>query len=188
MATKVIMPQMGESIVEGTIIRWLKKVGERVERDEPLLEITTDKVDTEVPAPASGVLTEILVQENQTVQVHTVVAMIDGGAAASDTAPPAPEAKAAPAAATSTVPSAAPSQTAPSQASGKAGKFARRLWSSAWQRNTVLIFPRFPAPARVDASARKILRIIWLCEVVRRQKPLCLLRNLQPVRAWLLSR
>ncbi len=116
MATKVIMPQMGESIVEGTIIRWLKKVGERVERDEPLFEITTDKVDTEVPAPASGVLTEILAQENQTVEVHTVVAMIDGGAAASDTAtdtaPPAPEAKAAPAAAASTVPSPGPTKTA----------------------------------------------------------------------------
>ncbi|MCZ6515292.1 MAG: dihydrolipoamide acetyltransferase family protein [Acidobacteria bacterium] len=126
MATKVIMPQMGESIVEGTIIRWLKKVGERVERDEPLLEITTDKVDTEVPAPAARVLTEILAQENETVNVHTVVAMIDGGAAASDTAtetaPPAPEAKAAPAADASTVPSAAPSQTAPRPASGKAGK------------------------------------------------------------------
>ncbi len=127
MATKVIMPQMGESIVEGTIIRWLKKVGERVERDELLFEITTDKVDTEVPAPVSGVLTEILAQENETVNVNTVVGMIDDGAAASDTAASAPETpavstEAPPAAAASTVPSAAPSQTVPRPAAGKAGK------------------------------------------------------------------
>ena len=121
MATKVIMPQMGESIVEGTIIRWLKKVGERVERDELLFEITTDKVDTEVPAPASGVLTEILAQENETVNVNTVVAMIDGGAAAdtvTETATPAVSTEAAPAAAAPT----APSKTAPRPATGKAGK------------------------------------------------------------------
>src|SRR4030042_327889 len=68
MPTKVVMPQMGESIAEGTITKWLKKVGERVERDEPLLEISTDKVDAEIPSPASGVLTEILAAENQTLK------------------------------------------------------------------------------------------------------------------------
>ena len=78
MATKVIMPQMGESIFEGTITKWLKKVGESVARDEPLFEISTDKVDSEIPSPAAGVLSEILVPEGQTVQINTVVAVIDG--------------------------------------------------------------------------------------------------------------
>jgi len=79
--TKVIMPQMGESIFEGTITKWLKKQGERVERDEPLFEISTDKVDSEIPAPASGVVQEILVKEGQTVQINTVVAVIGDGSA-----------------------------------------------------------------------------------------------------------
>ncbi len=79
MPNKVIMPQMGESIAEGTVVKWLKKVGERVERDEPLLEISTDKVDAEIPSPASGVLTEIVVKENETVAVNSVLAWIDGG-------------------------------------------------------------------------------------------------------------
>jgi pyruvate dehydrogenase E2 component (dihydrolipoamide acetyltransferase) len=78
MTTKVIMPQMGESIFEGTITKWLKKVGENVARDEPLFEISTDKVDSEIPAPAAGVLSEILVPEGKTVQINTVVAVIDG--------------------------------------------------------------------------------------------------------------
>ncbi len=78
MPTKVIMPQMGESIAEGTVVKWLKKIGERVERDEPLLEISTDKVDAEIPSPASGVLTEIVVKENQTVEVNAVLGWIDG--------------------------------------------------------------------------------------------------------------
>jgi len=73
----VVMPQMGESIVEGTLTKWLKKPGDRVERDEPLFEISTDKVDTEVPSPAAGTLAEVLVQEGQTVPINTVVARID---------------------------------------------------------------------------------------------------------------
>ncbi|MGB7622097.1 MAG: dihydrolipoamide acetyltransferase family protein [Terriglobia bacterium] len=85
MATNVIMPQMGESIFEGTVTRWLKKVGEPVKRDEPLFEISTDKVDSEIPSPAAGVLTTILVPEGQTVQVNTVVAVLDGEAGASAT-------------------------------------------------------------------------------------------------------
>src|SRR5262245_32302280 len=80
MSTKVIMPQMGESIFEGTITKWLKKVGEKVARDEPLFEISTDKVDSEIPSPAAGVLSEILVPEGKTVQINTVVAVIDGEA------------------------------------------------------------------------------------------------------------
>ena len=76
MATPVVMPQMGESIAEGTIIRWIKKVGESVERDEPLFEISTDKVDAEIPSPAAGVLTDIKVKEGETVPVNSVVGTI----------------------------------------------------------------------------------------------------------------
>jgi pyruvate dehydrogenase E2 component (dihydrolipoamide acetyltransferase) len=97
--TDVVMPQMGESIVEGTLTKWLKKPGERVERDEPLFEISTDKVDTEIPSPAAGTLSEVLVEEGKTVGINTVVARIaegDGAAAAAPAAPPA-EAKPAPA-------------------------------------------------------------------------------------------
>ena len=81
MAVDVIMPQMGESIFEGTITRWLKKPGDRVERDEPLFEISTDKVDAEIPAPSAGVLKEIKVTEGQTVPIQTVVAVIDAAGA-----------------------------------------------------------------------------------------------------------
>ncbi|HEV7919846.1 MAG TPA: 2-oxoglutarate dehydrogenase, E2 component, dihydrolipoamide succinyltransferase [Thermoanaerobaculia bacterium] len=87
MATDVVMPQMGESIAEGTVSRWIKKVGDRVDRDEPLLEISTDKVDAEIPSPVAGTLTEIVVQEGQTVPVNSVVARI---AAEGEAAPPAP--------------------------------------------------------------------------------------------------
>ncbi|HWX94303.1 MAG TPA: 2-oxoglutarate dehydrogenase, E2 component, dihydrolipoamide succinyltransferase [Terriglobales bacterium] len=96
MPTDVIMPQMGESIFEGTITKWLKKPGDKVQRDEPLFEISTDKVDAEIPAPTSGVLQEIKVSEGTTVQVNTVVGTIsgDGESAAPAKAPaPAPEKK-----------------------------------------------------------------------------------------------
>jgi len=106
MATDIVMPQMGESIVEGTITKWLKKPGDKIQRDEPLFEISTDKVDAEIPAPASGVLQEIKVTEGTTVQVNTVVGTIssDGEGAA---VKPTPEKKAAPTAA----PPAAKAQT-----------------------------------------------------------------------------
>jgi 2-oxoglutarate dehydrogenase E2 component (dihydrolipoamide succinyltransferase) len=84
----VVMPQMGESIAEGTIVRWIKKVGDRVDRDEPLFEISTDKVDAEIPSPSAGVLTEIRAKEGETVPVNFVVAVI-GDAAAAAVAPPA---------------------------------------------------------------------------------------------------
>jgi 2-oxoglutarate dehydrogenase E2 component (dihydrolipoamide succinyltransferase) len=87
MATEVVMPQMGESIAEGTITRWLKQVGEHVERDEPLFEISTDKVDAEIPSPAAGTLTEILFKENETVEVNKVVAYIGEAGGASAPAP-----------------------------------------------------------------------------------------------------
>ncbi len=83
----VVMPQMGESIVEGTLTKWLKKPGERVERDEPLFEISTDKVDTEIPSPTSGTLSEIVVQEGQTVAINAVVGRISDGSAAAAPAP-----------------------------------------------------------------------------------------------------
>src|SRR5271156_1280821 len=76
MAIDVVMPQMGESIAEGTIVRWIKKVGDAVERDEPLFEISTDKVDAEIPSPAAGIVTEIRAREGETVAVNSVVAVI----------------------------------------------------------------------------------------------------------------
>src|ERR1700683_5686341 len=98
MPTDIIMPQMGESIFEGTITKWLKKAGEKVERDEPLFEISTDKVDAEIPSPAAGVLREIKVNEGQTVPIQTVVGVIDAaGAAAGAPAPVKGDAAAAPA-------------------------------------------------------------------------------------------
>ena len=81
MATEVVMPQMGESIAEGTITKWLKNVGDHIERDEPLFEISTDKVDAEIPSPAAGTLTEIKFKEGETVEVDTVVAVLDGASA-----------------------------------------------------------------------------------------------------------
>ena len=90
MSTDVVMPQMGESIAEGTITKWLKKVGEHVDRDEPLFEISTDKVDAEIPSPAAGTLTEVRFKEGETVEVNTVVAVLDGNQSSS--APSAPSA------------------------------------------------------------------------------------------------
>jgi 2-oxoglutarate dehydrogenase E2 component (dihydrolipoamide succinyltransferase) len=125
MATEVIMPQMGESIAEGTITRWLVKVGDKVQRDQPLFEISTDKVDAEIPSPAEGVLLEVRAQEGQTVPVHQVVAIIGAGAeAAAPASEPAPAPAAAPAptaapaepAATPTAPAAAPAPPAPTPA------------------------------------------------------------------------
>src|SRR5216684_7809983 len=81
MATEVVMPQMGESIAEGTITKWMKNVGDHVDRDEPLFEISTDKVDAEIPSPAAGTLTEVRFKEGETVDVNTVVAVLDGDAA-----------------------------------------------------------------------------------------------------------
>jgi pyruvate dehydrogenase E2 component (dihydrolipoamide acetyltransferase) len=111
----VIMPQMGESIAEGTLSRWIKKVGEPVKRDEPIFEISTDKVDAEIPAPAAGVLSEILVQEGQTVAVQTVVARIDTEAAAG-AAKPAPSRSEGPAASAPAPAAAAPAPPTPPKA------------------------------------------------------------------------
>src|ERR1700734_1934040 len=114
MPTDVIMPQMGESIFEGTITKWLKKPGDTVQRDEPLFEISTDKVDAEIPSPASGVLSEVKIAEGNTVQINTVVGVItdaDGQAPAASAAPAV--AKEPPSAAPSPAPAAAPAPAAP---------------------------------------------------------------------------
>src|SRR3954467_3979394 len=101
------MPQMGESIAEGTLSKWLKKVGDQVKRDEPIFEISTDKVDAEIPAPSAGVIAEILVTEGQTVAVQTVVARLETDVNAAVPAA-APDAAPAPAAVTAGASAAAP--------------------------------------------------------------------------------
>ncbi|MFC8519652.1 biotin/lipoyl-containing protein, partial [Streptomyces sp. NPDC057257] len=109
MAVSVTLPALGESVTEGTVTRWLKAEGERVEADEPLLEVSTDKVDTEIPSPAAGVLASIKVAEDETVEVGAELAVIDDGTGA-PAAAPAPAAEPAPAAA----PEPAPAAAAPS--------------------------------------------------------------------------
>jgi len=131
MAVDVIMPQMGESIFEGTITKWLKKAGDKIERDEPLFEISTDKVDAEIPSPSAGVLKEIKVNEGQTVPIQTVVAVIDADGAAAQSAAPAkadasaPAKSSAPAAAQAAKPApvkeAAPQQSERSASAPAAG-------------------------------------------------------------------
>src|SRR5690348_5908304 len=107
----VLMPQMGESIAEGTLSKWLKKLGDEVKRDEPLFEISTDKVDAEIPAPTAGVLAEIKVQEGQTVPVQTLVAVIETEKGAAKPAAPAAAPAPAPAAPPKVAP--APAATSP---------------------------------------------------------------------------
>jgi 2-oxoglutarate dehydrogenase E2 component (dihydrolipoamide succinyltransferase) len=133
--TDVVMPQMGESIVEGTLTKWLKKPGERVERDEPLFEISTDKVDTEIPSPAAGTLSEVLVEEGKTVGINTIVARIENGAgsaaksAAAAPAAPSPEAPApVPAAAKPSVPPPPPPvEEAPAEPIGPLSPLVRKM-------------------------------------------------------------
>ena len=112
MAVDIVMPQMGESIFEGTITKWLKKPGDKVERDEPLFEISTDKVDAEIPSPSAGVLKEIKVGEGQTVPIQTIVGVIDAAGSAAASSAPAPAKVAAPAPA----PAKAPAPAAPAPA------------------------------------------------------------------------
>ena len=144
MAVDIVMPQLGESIFEGTITKWLKKPGDKVERDEPLFEISTDKVDAEIPSPSAGVLKEIKVNEGQTVPIQTVVGVIDGAGGASAAAPapakvavpkaaPPPAAqpaKPAAAPAPSALPAGAPAAGAPSAPAPAAAKDGARIHSS----------------------------------------------------------
>src|SRR5260370_1236640 len=135
MPTDVIMPQMGESIFEGTITKWLKKPGDKVQRDEPLFEISTDKVDAEIPAPSAGVLREIKVKEGTTVQVNTVVAVIGGAGAPgasgptvpAQPAPRAPEPVAVPAAPTPIARPSAPPPAAPAGQPVRSSPFVPRI-------------------------------------------------------------
>ena len=141
--TDVVMPQMGESIVEGTLTKWLKKAGDTVVMDEPRFEISTDKVDTEIPTPAAGVLSDVLVEEGQTIQVNTVVARITESGAAPATAPkaeaaPAPEAAApAPAVAPVAAPvaAAAAAPQAPAAAAVPAGPLSPLVRRMARENN-----------------------------------------------------
>jgi pyruvate dehydrogenase E2 component (dihydrolipoamide acetyltransferase) len=150
--TDVVMPQMGESIVEGTLTKWLKKPGERVERDEPLFEISTDKVDTEIPSPAAGTLSEVLIEEGKTVGINTIVARIDegGGAAASPSKPAAPPqaetptqetiqpTPAAPQQVEDTAPAMAPAPEAPAPAAEPAGPISPLVRKMARENNVDL--------------------------------------------------
>ena len=152
----VIMPQMGESIAEGTLSRWLKKVGDEVKRDEPIFEISTDKVDAEIPAPSAGVLAEIIVHEGTTVPVNAVVARIETeqGAAIAPPAPaPAPAASAAaPAAPATSAPvvaaaSAAPAPVVPARPAAAPNSFEARI-----RTKSSPLVRRMAAEAGVDLS------------------------------------
>ena len=145
MAADVVMPQMGESIFEGTITKWLKKPGDKVERDEPLFEISTDKVDAEIPSPSAGVLKEIKVKEGQTVPINTVVATIDGASGAA--AAPAPEASAP---AVTPAPAARPETPKPAAAAAPA---------PAARPGPVAVPTPQAAPAAAGAPAREGARI-----------------------------
>src|SRR6059036_4031446 len=163
----VLMPQMGESIAEGTLSKWLKKVGDEVKRDEPLFEISTDKVDAEIPAPNAGVLAEIKVQEGQTVPVQTLVAVIETDKGASTTAapsaaaqraaaasgaavassPPAPKAAPAPAATSPVLPRPSPSSPVPPKGDGGVETAEERL-----RRKSTPLVRKIAAEHQVDIS------------------------------------
>src|SRR5690242_12031905 len=147
MATDVLMPQMGESIFEGTITKWLKKPGDKVQRDEPLFEISTDKVDAEIPAPAAGVLKEIKVKEGATVQVNTVVGVIDAeGSAAKASAPAPAQAKAAPA-------QSAPASSSQAQSSPQADGASAAQQPPATEKSAPVQEERSSAPAGANGGA-----------------------------------
>src|SRR5437867_6255324 len=163
----VLMPQMGESIAEGTLSKWLKKLGDEVKRDEPLFEISTDKVDAEIPAPSAGVLAEIKVQEGQTVPVQTLVAVIEADQGASPTAapsaaaqraaaasgaavassPPAPKAAPAPAATSPVLPRPSPSSPVPPKGDGGVETAEERL-----RRKSTPLVRKIAAEHQVDIS------------------------------------
>src|SRR5438876_4953372 len=163
----VLMPQMGESIAEGTLSKWLKKLGDEVKRDEPLFEISTDKVDAEIPAPSAGVLAEIKVQEGQTVPVQTLVAVIETDKGASTTAapsaaaqraaaasgaavassPPAPKAAPAPAATSPVLPRPSPSSPVPPKGDGGVETAEERL-----RRRSTPLVRKIAAEHQVDIS------------------------------------
>jgi pyruvate dehydrogenase E2 component (dihydrolipoamide acetyltransferase) len=158
MATEVVMPQMGESIAEGTIVRWIKKVGDRVDRDEPLFEISTDKVDAEIPSPAAGVVAEIRVKEGETVPINSVVAVI--GAAGE--AKPSPS-TVAPASQTS-----APARVVDVEVPPPPSAPAR----------TVDVEARGPAPAQVTPAPKEVAPTSHVPEDLIRQRSSPLVRKI----------
>jgi pyruvate dehydrogenase E2 component (dihydrolipoamide acetyltransferase) len=141
MPTPIVMPQMGESVAEGTIVRWIKKVGDQVDRDEPLFEITTDKVDAEIPSPAAGILTEITAKEGDTVSVNSVVGTIQIAGEE-----PASAGAAAPASARQGPPTGAAKAAASTQSQGD-GQPAFAAASAPAQARQVSAPPKAPAPA-----------------------------------------
>jgi len=149
MATDVVMPQMGESIAEGTIVRWIKKVGDKIDRDEPLFEISTDKVDAEIPSPAAGVLTEIRVKEGETVPVNSVVAVIGAAGEKPASAPGAASSQAPSEPVAAPAKAAAPPKAQP-QADGAATK-APASAESAPPKPT-------PAPPSSGGSTEEVIR------------------------------
>ena len=167
-AIEVVMPQMGVSVSEGTITKWLKQPGETIAADEPLLEISTDKVDTEIPSPGSGVVQEILVPEGETVEVGTLLATIAAeGSVAAPPPPPAPAAEPEPSAhehkepvpepepspaprRRSRSPRPGPSSRSPRRRPGTARPSSRRSWRGS-QPSTASTPTRSPAPAAAGA-------------------------------------
>src|SRR5262245_5375400 len=165
MATDVVMPQMGESIAEGTIVRWIKKVGDSVDRDEPLFEISTDKVDAEIPSPVAGVVTEIRAKEGETVPVNTVVAVIGAAGATAAKAPaqatqapkpaPPPQATSAPAARPAPAPQPAPVKqpaTTPAQAGPGFGSGAQESIEDAIRQRSSPLVRKIAKEHNIDIS------------------------------------
>src|ERR1700724_1163422 len=147
MAVDIVMPQMGESIFEGTITKWLKKPGDRIERDEPLFEISTDKVDAEIPAPSAGVLKEIKVNEGQTVPIQTVVAVIDAAGTSTAESASTPAAAPAPTPAPATQKSPAPKAAAPAASAPAAAPAAPASAAPATPTASSIAANTAPAPA-----------------------------------------
>src|ERR1700677_1678036 len=161
MSVSVVMPQLGESVTEGTVTRWLKKEGEQVKADEPLLEVSTDKVDTEIPAPASGILRGIVVDEDETVAVGAQLAVIEDAdapaasaapaPAAPSSQPPAPDpAPAAPSYAPSYAPP-APSYQPPAAAPANGGQSG--AGNPSWEEPSAPTAPSYPPPAAATPAA-----------------------------------
>jgi len=166
MSEEVKMPQMGESIAEGTIVKWLKKVGDSIKRDEPLFEISTDKVDAEIPSPSSGVLSEIKVQEGETVAVNTVVAVINGAGAK----PAAPEAaEEMPQQLTKKTEAAQPKEE-PAKASAPAKEEAKKIEAPAHKDEPKKTEPaeRPDEPASTEATSKDDLRRTRSSPLVRK--------------------
>src|SRR5438876_705140 len=170
MTVTVSMPQLGESVTEGTVTRWLKAEGERVEADEPLLEVSTDKVDTEIPSPASGILASIKVAEDETVEVGAELAVIDDGTGAPAAAPaPAAAAAPAPAAAAPAAPAApAPAPAAPAAPAVPAPAAAPAAPATPAPAAPAPVAPAAPAPAAKAAPAAPVDEGAYVTPLVRK--------------------